>query len=279
MRWRLRWDFAVSWLFPLSEGVDLRNHVRMTTYALHKPRGVLSSVSDPNPLRRTLTDVMREARVAPLPGHVGRLDAETSGLMLVTADSLLLRAVLGWEEVAQAYGARVVPKVYRLLLAGRHERDSEKIVMLREPLLHQRAGKEYHSDGALVRHLRCFRDVTLATECDFVDRNDIDNVARERALLRESRQPARSRATGELVPPYVPFDGWLTEVELTISQGRHRQIRRLCKRSGLELRHLRREAIGPVELGNLRPGEVRILPELEKLELYGACFPNGISRG
>ena len=39
------------------------------------------------------------AGVEPLPGHVGRLDAETSGLLLVTADSLLLRAVLNWPRV------------------------------------------------------------------------------------------------------------------------------------------------------------------------------------
>ena len=34
-------------------------------------------------------------------------------------------------------------------------------------------------------------------------------------MLREARRPRASRATGELVPPYIPHDGWLTEVGLT----------------------------------------------------------------
>ena len=60
-----------------------------TTYAIYKPRNVLSAAGPSagksgrknNP---TLTDVMEAAGVRPLPGHVGRLDAETSGLILVT---------------------------------------------------------------------------------------------------------------------------------------------------------------------------------------------------
>ena len=77
------------------------------TYALYKPRGVLSAVTTEarphnahytsvkvDSRRRTLTDLMVDAGVAPLPSHVGRLDVETSGLMLVTSHSLLLRALL-----------------------------------------------------------------------------------------------------------------------------------------------------------------------------------------
>ena len=80
------------------------HRVTAITYAIHKPRNVLSAASDANPNRRTLTDVMIAAGVAPLSGHVGRLDAETSGLMLVTDDTLLLRAMLQWPEVVSAYG-------------------------------------------------------------------------------------------------------------------------------------------------------------------------------
>lgn len=62
-----------------------------TVYALYKPRGVLSSARDSDPNRRTLTDVMIKAGVPTLPGHVGRLDAPTSGLILVTSHGLLMR--------------------------------------------------------------------------------------------------------------------------------------------------------------------------------------------
>ena len=44
-------------------------------YAMHKPRGVVSKVQAPSPYQRTLTDVMEDAGVPPIPGHVGRLDA------------------------------------------------------------------------------------------------------------------------------------------------------------------------------------------------------------
>ena len=64
-----------------------------TTYAVHKPRGVLSAAGATDDGQRTLTDVMRKAGVAPIPGHVGRLDAQTSGLILVTNDSSLYRAI------------------------------------------------------------------------------------------------------------------------------------------------------------------------------------------
>jgi 23S rRNA pseudouridine2605 synthase len=53
---------------------------------LNKPRGVVSTMSDPEG-RRTLTDVLEER--APEYGrlfHVGRLDTDTSGLLLLTND-------------------------------------------------------------------------------------------------------------------------------------------------------------------------------------------------
>ena len=131
------------------------------TYAIHKPRGVLSAARDANPHRRTLTDVMVAAGVEPLPGHVGRLDLETSGLILVTADGLLLEAALGIprpgvtdSEVASAS----LTKTYELLLAGRHAPDSPVLRDLGEPLTHQRGGREFHSDAAVgVRHLRSYQ--------------------------------------------------------------------------------------------------------------------------
>ena len=53
---------------------------------LNKPRGVVSTMSDPEG-RRTLTDVIEEqARAYGRLFHVGRLDTDTSGLLLLTND-------------------------------------------------------------------------------------------------------------------------------------------------------------------------------------------------
>ena len=246
------------------------------TYAIHKPRGVLSAARDADPTRRCLTDVMVDAGVAPVAGHVGRLDLDTSGLILVTADGLLLEAALNIPrgEVAASESTAPLTKTYQLLLQGRHEAGTAAVLSLGEPLTHRRGGREFHSDAAAsVSVLRCFQSPELATEYALIDRDDHAAVARERAKLREARRPRVSRASGAERPAYIPCDGWLTEVELVIAQGRHHQIRRLCKRAGLRLLHLRRVAVGPIGLGSMAPGEVRALSDAAKAALYGACRP------
>ena len=49
------------------------------------------------------------------------------------------------------------------------------------------------------------------------------------------------------------------ELDLTITSGRKREVRRLCKALGLRVERLIRVRFGPVALGNLRPGASRPL--------------------
>ena len=226
------------------------------TYAIYKPRGVLSAASDADSRRRTLTNLMQEAGLSPLRCHVGRLDLETSGLILATADTALQRALLH-EAGAAPDDQSELTKCYCLLLAGRHLPGSAALAGLTTPLTHQRGGRQYVSDAAHVRHLRCFQDVAVATEYARIDSEVAPPGDDGRAPL----------------PPPPSFEGWLTEAELQICQGRNRQIRRLCARAGLELRHLRRLSVGPISLGKMRPGDVRPLSLSEKRRLYGACLP------
>ena len=60
------------------------------TYIVFKPRNVLSATCDAHG-RSTLTCLLRKAGAPLLTGHVGRLDYETSGLMVITTDGRLNR--------------------------------------------------------------------------------------------------------------------------------------------------------------------------------------------
>lgn len=67
------------------DGVPIRMPQAYTYIAVHKPRGVISTVSDPEG-RRTVRDMV------PVAGHlypVGRLDADSEGLILLTDDGEL----------------------------------------------------------------------------------------------------------------------------------------------------------------------------------------------
>ncbi len=50
-----------------------------------------------------------------------------------------------------------------------------------------------------------------------------------------------------------------TLLQMTLYEGRNRQIRKMCGKVGLKVRYLKRIAIGELTLGRLRPGEWRYL--------------------
>ncbi len=59
-------------------------------------------------------------------------------------------------------------------------------------------------------------------------------------------------------------------LQITIKEGRNRQIRRMCDVVGLEVARLRRTAIGPIKLGMLKPGQYRDLTAEELRALRNA---------
>lgn len=123
-------------------------------YAMHKPALCLSSTCDLQPrakrsttlrrqrslegghiddgvdagaARRTIVDVLRDCRIDPAQvSAVGRLDYETSGLLLFTSDGALNRRLRAKEAG--------VHKVYVLDVAGRLGVDAVRVARLREPL-------------------------------------------------------------------------------------------------------------------------------------------------
>lgn len=62
-----------------------------------------------------------------------------------------------------------------------------------------------------------------------------------------------------------------TVLEMTIKEGKNRQIRRMCEAVGLEVVRLRRSAMGAVKLGMLQPGQYRELSKSEVAALRAAA--------
>lgn len=66
-----------------------------------------------------------------------------------------------------------------------------------------------------------------------------------------------------------------TVFEITLREGKNREIRRMCEIVGLSVTRLKRTAIGPIRLGNLRSGDFRELTKQEMKAIYTACSHPG----
>jgi pseudouridine synthase len=65
----------------------------------------------------------------------------------------------------------------------------------------------------------------------------------------------------------------LTRLTISLREGRNRQVRRMCASIGHPVRKLTRTRMGPIRLGDLRPGQVRDLTEREVRLLREAASP------
>jgi 23S rRNA pseudouridine2605 synthase len=61
-----------------------------------------------------------------------------------------------------------------------------------------------------------------------------------------------------------------TWLEITLGEGRKREVRRMCEQVGLPVEKLSRIQLGPLRLGKLSPGEHRFLTEIEIAHLRRA---------
>jgi 23S rRNA pseudouridine2605 synthase len=169
--------------------------------ALNKPRGVVSTMSDPHG-RPNLGDYVRGRRARLF--HVGRLDADTEGLILLTNDGALAHRL-----AHPSYG---VPKTYLAEVAGPLARDVGARL---------RAGIELDGNTVAVDSFRV-----------------------------------------------VGRSGGRVMVELVLREGRKHVVRRLLEAVGHPVQRLVRTDIGPVALGELRPGRTRALTQPEVGQLY-----------
>lgn len=104
------------------DGVPIGARPDLVYYLLNKPRGVISTASDPQG-RPTVVDIVPQSpRVFP----VGRLDAETEGLLLLTNDGDLTHFL--------THPSKGVDKEYVVLLRGNPRLTEGQLKKLREGL-------------------------------------------------------------------------------------------------------------------------------------------------
>jgi 23S rRNA pseudouridine2605 synthase len=165
-------------------------------WMLNKPLHVVSTAKEPGK-RRSVVDLIRsDRRLYP----VGRLDADSTGLILIANDGELANRL--------THPRYEVPKTYRVELA--RSLSEAQMRRLREgPRL---------DDGPT--------------------------------------NPARARRTGD------------REVEITISEGRNRQVRRMVEAVGGKVVALERVAFGSLRLSGLETGESRPLTKSEVRRLW-----------
>jgi 23S rRNA pseudouridine2605 synthase len=185
---------------PLADRVTLdgepvrpQDHVY---YLLHKPSGVICTNSDERGRMRAVDVIRDEAhRVY----TVGRLDADSTGLILVTNDGAIANIV--------CHPRYRIEKTYQVVVRGE---------VSREQLAKIEAGV-WLSEGKA-------------------------SPARVRPV---ARNPKRNE----------------TLLEITLFEGRNREVRRVFARVGLPVRRLVRTRVGPLELGALPVGHfVRLNP-------------------
>ena len=79
-----------------------------------------------------------------------------------------------------------------------------------------------------------------------------------------ARGRPRGRAgTGRGGAPAARRRGGAHWIELSLAEGRYREVKRLCRAVGLVVERLRRVAFGPLQLGSLGPGQWRELTPAE----------------
>jgi 23S rRNA pseudouridine2605 synthase len=177
------------------DGRPLRSE-RKVYFLLHKPKGVHCTNFDPDG-RTRVVDLMGGVRERLFP--VGRLDAETPGLLLMTNDGELAQQL--------THPRHGVPKTYRAHVNGLVTEDA--LAQLRK--------------GVWVDEGR-----TKVSEASII------HASREQSVI-----------------------------EITLREGRNREVRRVLAKIGHPVRRLIRIRIGPLSLRGLAPGEFRPMTTAE----------------
>jgi 23S rRNA pseudouridine2605 synthase len=185
------------------DGQKVVTDTKLVYLALNKPRGVVASLDDEKG-RTELADFVGQFDQRLF--HVGRLDADSEGLLLLTNDGSLAHKLMH-----PSYG---VAKTYLAEVAGPLPRSVGR--QLRE-------GVELDDGPARVDTFRL-----------------VDAI------------------------------GKTAQIEITLHEGRKHIVRRMMDAVGHPVSRLIRTAVGPIRLGDMRPGGFRHLSNAEIAALFKA---------
>jgi pseudouridine synthase len=206
---------------------------------LNKPRGVMSTVSDPAG-RTTVIDLVPPAMRRAL-APVGRLDFQTEGLLLLTDDGDLAQHV--------AHPSFGCWKTYEVKVRGRPAADQIERL---------RAGIVLEGRRTAPCRITALRRSSKTTP-----------AALRRARAGGGQGVPGRRGRPRSAPESDNASWWSVE----LGEGRTRQIREMFQRIGHPVQKLRRIAIGPVSDPDLPVGSLRELSEREVAALRRAGPP------
>jgi len=190
------------------DGKKITEMEKLIYILLFKPAGYVSTVHDPQK-RRTVLDLISGIKERVYP--VGRLDYDTSGLLILTNDGQLTHELI--------HPSREVEKTYRAMVKG-------------------------------IPHSVSLKKLATGIELD----------------------------DGKTAPAQVKIkktDGDHALIDITIHEGKNRQVRRMFTAVGHPVIWLKRIAFGFLDLGKMKPGEWRYLTKQEVERLKSLSKPKG----
>lgn len=213
---------------------------------VNKPRGVISTNDDPHGRKRVidLIDPGLAAKMRLYP--VGRLDADSTGLLLLSNDGELTHRL--------THPSFEVPKEYRVTVKGKVEHEDlerlKKGIYLATP---KSVAKTKAAESTVTKP---GEDRRASPDAPGQARKDKPG-AKKAAVERVRILRYQTDRTG----------GDKTMLAITLREGQNREIRRILARLGFSVTKLKRVAIGPVKLKTLKSGNWRLLtgPEVSKL--------------
>ena len=184
------------------DDININKEITKKVYILNKPREVICSVKDELGRKTVLDYIKTDERIYP----IGRLDYDTTGLILLTNDGELANRLM--------HPRNNIKKTYYAKING--------ILSLEES---KQIKKGIKIDGRVV-------------EVDFI---------KLRSLNKKNNTSI---------------------IEITIHEGRNHIIKKLFASLGYDVKKLKREEYGFLNLGNLKSGEYRELSLKEIKTLY-----------